>query len=618
MCGICGEFFLHPERRADAARVRAMEQAIAHRGPNDDGQCIDGPCGLGFRRLSIIDLEGGHQPIANEDESVWVTLNGEIYNHPELRRELEARGHRFRTRSDTEVIAHLYEEHGSGFVEHLRGMFGIALYDARRRRLVLARDRLGIKPVYWTEKNGCLIYGSEIKALLAHPDVTAAPNEAGLFQFLLLRHSLQPDTLFAGIHKLPAATVLEADAAGIRLREYWRLHSSAAPLHDAGEAGRRYASALGDAVDSHLLADVPLGLFLSGGLDSSVLAALVQQRVNRPVVCFTAGFEGVGDETAHAARVAAHVGAEHRRIAIPVPPPEALEELIWHLDEPLGDPACLPTWLLSREAAKEVRVVLTGEGSDETNAGYGKFLRYHLFHQRSQTMAAARLLWPLLRRLPPARARFEHYAPLWQAGSELDRLLANDQVDPGLPGSPLARLAPGLLRHHAAVKTRLQTELDACDGTNPVQRMLHFSRAVFMREDLLMKVDRMTMAHGLEARVPYLDHRLAEVCANFAPDLLLAGGRTKAVLRDLAGRLLPPEIAQRRQHGFLVPLAGWFQGDFAAYARGLLTPANVRRRGLLDPAEVAAQLSRYERGGEGARMIWNFILLELWFRRFMD
>lgn len=618
MCGICGEFFLDPQRRADAARVHAMQLAIAHRGPNDDGQSIVGPCGLGFRRLSIIDLEGGHQPIPNEDESVWVTLNGEIYNHPELRRELEARGHHFRTRSDTEVIAHLYEEHGADFVAHLRGMFGIALYDARRRKLILARDRLGIKPIYWTEKNGCLVYGSEIKALLAHPEVAAAPDEAGLFQFLLLRHSLQPDTLFAGIRKLPAATLLEADAGGIRLREYWCLRHPAALIQDATEAAAVYERSLGDAVDSHLLADVPLGLFLSGGLDSSVLAALVQQRVDRPVLCFTAGFEGAGDESAHAARVAAHVGAEHRRIAIPAPPPEVLEELVWHLDEPLGDPACLPTWLLSREAAREVRVVLTGEGSDETNAGYAKFLRYARFQSRPAAMGLAQLLWPLLRRLPPARARFEHYAPLWQAEGELGRLLANDQVDPGTPGSPLTRLAPRLSRHRPAVLTRLQAELDACDSSHPVQRLLHFSRAVFMREDLLMKVDRMTMAHGLEARVPYLDHRLAEVCAGFAPELLLAGGRTKAVLRGLASRLLPPDIVQRRQHGFLVPLAGWFQGNFAAYARGLLTPANVRRRGLLDPEEVAAQLARYERSGEGARMIWNFILLELWFRRFMD
>lgn len=618
MCGICGEFFLDPNRAADAARVGAMQKAIAHRGPNDEGQLISGPCGLGFRRLSIIDLEGGHQPIPNEDETVWVTLNGEIYNHPELRRDLEARGHRFRTRSDTEVIAHLYEEHGTDFVTHLRGMFGIALYDVRQNRLVLARDRLGIKPVYWTERSGRLIYGSEIKALLAHPDVAVAPHEAGIFQFLLLRHTVQPDTLFDGIHKLPAATVLEADAGGIRLREFWRLRHPPSLIHDATVAAASYEQALGDAVDSHLLADVPVGLFLSGGLDSSVLAALVQPRLDRPLVCFTAGFEGAGDETAHAARVAAHLGAEHRCIAIRPPPPEVLEDLVWHLDEPLGDPACLPTYLLSREAARQVRVVLTGEGSDETNAGYAMFLRYHLFHQRATVMQGARLLWPLLRRLPAASARLEHYRPLWQANSELNRLLSLGQTDPGTPDSSLTRLAPDLARHRPPLLCRLQAELDSCDSQDPVQRLLHFSRAVFMREDLLMKVDRMTMAHGLEARVPYLDHRLAEVCAGIAPELLLAGGRTKAVLRGLAERLLPAEIAQRRQHGFLVPLAGWFQGNFAAYARGLLGRETVHRRGLFDADEVASRLERYERTGEGARMIWNFILLELWFRRFMD
>jgi asparagine synthase (glutamine-hydrolysing) len=618
MCGICGEYFLDSGKQADAGRVALMQDVIRHRGPNDDGQYLGGPCGMGFRRLSIIDLEGGHQPIANEDETVWVTLNGEIYNHRELRRGLEERGHRFRTRSDTEVIVHLYEEHGSGFVDHLRGMFGIALYDVRRHRLVLARDRLGIKPVYWTERNGCLVYGSEIKSLLAHPHVSAAPHEAGIFQFLLLRHSLQPDTMFAGIHKLPAATVLEADRGGVRLHEYWRLRHPAEPVRSPAEAERRYGEALGDAVEAHLLADVPLGLFLSGGLDSSVLAALVQRRARRPIQCFTACFEGDGDESAHAARVAAHLGAAHHCLTIRPPSPEVLEEIVWHLDEPLGDPACLPTYLLSREAAREVRVVLTGEGSDETNGGYTTFLRYHLFHQRRVTMRLARLLWPLLRRMPPAAARFEHYAPLWQADGELERLQVIGQTDPGTPDSLLTRLAPGLRHHREPLMVRLQAELDACDSTDPVRRMLHFSRATFMREDLLMKVDRMTMAHGLEARVPYLDHLLVEVGASFAPEALFAGGRTKAVLRGLASRLLPPEITRRPQHGFLVPLGGWFRSDFAAYAKGLLTPATVRRRGLADPDAVAAALARFERTGEGARLIWNFILLELWFRRFLD
>jgi len=618
MCGICGEYFLNPERQADAARVRAMQHAIEHRGPNDDGQFISGACGLGFRRLSIIDLEGGHQPIPNEDETVWVTLNGEIYNYPELRRDLEARGHRFRTRSDTEVIVHLYEEHGADFCRHLRGMFGIALHDLRRGRFILARDRLGIKPIYYWQDAEKIVYGSEIKAVLAHPGVSAAPNEAGIFQFLLLRHSLQPDTLFAGIQKLPAASVLVADGGGARVQEYWRMRHPPALQRDPAQAAAEYEKALANAVDCHLLADVPLGMFLSGGLDSSVLAALVQQRSNRPVICFTAGFQGGNDESAHAATVARHIGAEHRLIPIQPPPPELLEQLVWHLDEPIGDPACLPTWLLSQEAAKEVRVVLTGEGSDETNAGYSKFLRHHLFHQKAAAMRLARLFWPALRRLPPLSGRFAHYQPLWSAPDELSRILANDQTDPCQPGSLLHDLSPRLAKHHAATLTRLQAELDACDSRDPTLRLLQYSRSVFMREDLLMKVDRMTMAHGLEARVPYLDHPLAELTAGFAPDVLMRGGQTKAVLRDLSAKLLPPEITRRRQHGFLVPLAGWFQGDFAAYAAGLLSPETIRKRGLLETGQVAGILDRYQQTGEGARMIWNLVLLELWFRRFMD
>lgn len=618
MCGICGEFYLQSHHAADAARLRAMQQAIEHRGPNDDGQFISGPCGLGFRRLSIIDLEGGHQPIPNEDQTLWVTLNGEIYNYPLLRRELEARGHVFRTHSDTEVIVHLYEEHGLDFCRHLRGMFGIAMFDVKQQKLVLARDRLGIKPIYYWQDAEKLVYGSEIKALLKHPGVHAAPDDAAIFQFLLLRHSLTPDTMFQGIRKLPPGSVLEADASGVRIQNYWAMRHDGPPVRHMDEAVHRYEDALADAVDCHLLADVPLGIFLSGGLDSSVLAALMQQRSSRPVVCFTACFDGDTDESAHAAVVARHIGAEHRLLPISPPPPELLEQIVWHLDEPIGDPACLPSYLLSQQAAREVRVVLAGEGSDETNAGYSKFLRHHLFHQKQPLMHAAKLLWPLLRRLPPTSARFDHYQPLWSAPDELGQFLANDQTDPCTPGSTLAGLAPRLLKHRPGILRRLQAVLDACDSRDPTLRLLQYSRATFMLEDLLMKVDRMTMAHGLEARVPYLDHPLAELTATFSPQVLLHDGQTKSVLRHLARTLLPAPIVARRQHGFLVPLGSWFQGDFAAYAADLLAPETTRKRGLLNPDEVARLFTAYRQTGHHARMIWNLVLLELWFRRFMD
>ena len=592
MCGICGEFLIGPGKQADAACLRLMQQAIVHRGPNDDGQYVNGPCGLGFRRLSIIDLEGGHQPIPNEDETVWVTLNGEIYNYPELRKDLEARGHQFRTHSDTEVIVHLYEEHGADFPSRLRGMFGIALYDVKQGKFMLVRDRLGIKPIYVWQDSERIVYGSEIKAVLAHPAVSAAPYLPAVHEFLVLRHSVTPDTMFAGIQKLPPATVLEVDVKGkVYARRYWQMRHLGPVIESMGEAVEEVGRALVNAVECHLLADVPLGMFLSGGLDSSVIAALVQQRSSRPVVCFTASFSGEQDESPHAAAVARHIGAEHRLLPIQPPPPELLEDLVWHLDEPIGDPACLPTYLLSREAAKEVRVVLTGEGSDETNAGYSKFLRYHLYHRHPMVMKVAQVL---------QLKRFSQYRPLHEANGELERLLALDGVKGKVP------------------KDKLQRVLDDCDSVDPTMRLLEYARGTFMLEDLLMKVDRMTMAHGLEARVPYLDHALAEVTARVHPRVLFEGKKSKAVLRQIAGKLLPDTIVQRRQHGFIVPLSGWFGGDFMGYVRGLLTPGNVKKRGVVSESEAASILAAYEEDGSQARMVWSLVLLELWFRRFMD
>ncbi|MBL9117181.1 MAG: asparagine synthase (glutamine-hydrolyzing) [Verrucomicrobiaceae bacterium] len=592
MCGICGEFLLGPGKQADAARLRAMQQTIVHRGPNDDGQLVHGPCGLGFRRLSIIDLEGGHQPISNEDATVWVTLNGEIYNYPELRKELEELGHQFQTHSDTEVIVHLYEEHGVDFPKRLRGMFGIALYDLKHNKFLLVRDRLGIKPIYVWQDSERIVYGSEIKALLAHPSVSSVPHLPGVNEFLVLRHSVTPDTMFAGIQKLPPASVLEVGTDGkVQTRTYWQMRHSAPPIRNMAEAVDAVERALVDAVECHLLADVPLGMFLSGGLDSSVIAALVQQRSSRPVVCFTASFKGEQDESPHAAAVARHLGAEHRLLPIEQPPPELLEELVWHLDEPIADPACLPTFLLSREAAKEVRVVLTGEGSDETNAGYSKFLRYHLYQRYPMAMKAAQWL---------GLKRFSQYRPLCDANDELERLLALDDVRGRVPTNKLKRV------------------LDNCDSQDPTMRMLEYARCTFMQEDLLMKVDRMTMAHGLEARVPFLDHSLAEVTARIHPSVLFEGKRTKAVLRAVAKKLLPDTIVQRRQHGFIVPLSGWFSGDFVSYVRGLLAPATIKKRGVVSAEDAAAILAAYEKDGSQARMVWSLVLLELWFRRFMD
>lgn len=615
MCGICGEYRRAGSAPVEVATLRAMQKAIRHRGPSDEGQWIGARCGLGFRRLSIIDLEGGHQPLANEDETVWVTLNGEIYNFQELRAELEEQGHQFRTRSDTEVIVHLYEQHGLAFCGLLRGMFGIALYDINRDRLVLARDRYGIKPVYYWSSPECLVYGSEIKALLRHPAVSATPNEEAIFQYLLLRHSLQPDTLFEQIQKLPAGAFLVAEGANMRIEPFWQPRAPDRLEADDSLAGKSYGRALEDAVTSHIVADVPVGMFLSGGLDSSVVAALAQRQSAQPLLCFTAGFRVGADETSHAAEVARWIGAEHHPIAIEAPEPEILEQLVWHLDEPVADPACLPTFLLAQAAARKVRVVLTGEGSDETNGGYAKFLRYHLFRKHRFLMSSAQALWPLLRRLPPTAARLGHYEPLWRAGDEAGAVLAGDGVT---ETDDLAQLCPGLERHRTAVLARLRAEWHGCAAVDAVQQRLEYARRVFMREDLLMKVDRMTMAHGLEARVPFLDNAAQEAAARISPEVLFRRGQTKAVLRQLATNLLPAAITQRPQHGFIVPLDRWFAGDFPAYVANLLGPGGLGRRGLVDADALAKVVAAFRQDGSQSRQIWSLSLLEIWYRHFID
>lgn len=619
MCGICGEYFFDPLRKASESRLLAMEATITHRGPNDEGHFVHGPCGLGFRRLSIIDLGGGHQPIANEDESIWVTLNGEIYNYPELREDLEKRGHRFHTRSDTEVIVHLYEEYGLDFCTHLRGMFGIALYDVPQNRFVLCRDRLGIKPVYYWQDSQQLIYGSEIKAVLAHPSVSAEPNESAIFEFLWMRSSLTPNTLFKNIHKLPAGAMMVATAKGAEVRRWWRLKIPQEPRSGTfDQTVSQYEKVLGDAVECHLLSDVPVGLFLSGGLDSSVLASMIQERTSTPVTCFTAGFAGSRDESHYAAKVAQHVGARHEVLRINPPAPELLEQMLWHLDEPVADPACMPTFLLSQAASQQVKVVLSGEGSDETNAGYTKFLRYHLFTSKPALFAAAKLLWPLLRRIQPLRAKFENYEPLWNAPPGLGQCLANEgcSLNPTTTGPE--SLAPGLAVHRASSISKMEAKLRECDSADPMQKLLWYVRASFMEEGLLMKMDRMTMAHGLEARVPFLDHELVEFNAGISPAMRLHQRRTKAVLRAIAERRLPAEIASRRQHGFLVPLDQWFDGSFASWVSSLLSPETLRRRQMYDVEVVTGLLRQYRDTGKNARVIWSLVLLELWFRKFVD
>lgn len=613
MCGIAGAFDRRG-RELNASDLARMTAQIVHRGPDDEGTFTTPTAGLAFRRLSIIDLSGGHQPIGNEDGRIQVIFNGEIYNYRELAAQLKAAGHVFTTKSDTEVIVHGYEEWGDRVIEHLRGMFGIAILDTRRNRLLVARDRLGIKPVYWTERDGLFLFASEIKSLLAHPAVNRRVNLQSAGEFLELRYSIGPETMFEGIHSLAPGNQMIVEPAGITESTYWHMPCQKPEITDIEEAEQMMEAALREAVSSHLVSDVPLGLFLSGGVDSTSVLAFMSELCSGPVKTFTANLgSNVTSDVASARDAAKHFGAEHNEILIEPTDASMLERLVWHLDQPIGDPAVLPTYLLSKAAREQVTVVLTGEGSDEINAGYRGYLGSARSAQMKTLLRILAPFRPVLRHLPGLGRRLENLMPAALARSSSNRWTTTNG-DP----STRALLTPAAQRSQAALEAKLDSFLTLCESADDLEREQFLDRRTWMSECTLMKADRMTMAASLEARVPFLDHPLAELGARISPRLRLHGGETKSVLRRILRKRFAP-VSGREQQGFVVPLSQWFQADeFNRFVSGLLTTENFARRGLVNPEAARQVTERYLATGEGTSLIWRLICLELWFRNFFD
>jgi len=620
MCGICGVIGL-----VDPSILRRMTQTLAHRGPDDDGFHLADGVALGVRRLSIIDLAGGHQPITNEDGTLTVVFNGEIYNHRELRARLESRGHHFLTHTDTEVLAHLYEEYGDASVHLLQGMFAYALWDAKRRRLLLVRDRLGIKPLYYTERRDSLVFASEAKALFQHPDVKAEVDFDALDLYLSLRYVPGPDTLFRGVKKLPPGHLLIRENGRSEIRRYWELVlGDFQPAVNLDEAVEEFGVLLRDTVRAHLISDVPVGVLLSGGLDSSAVTALVAGAAERPVTTFTVGFDllGAHNELAEARATACHLGTDHHELVLKPDAAELLPKLAWHLDEPVADPAALPTYLICRFARQSVPVVLTGEGGDELLAGYPRYVWF----ARARRMQRALPRWLRedvllpLGRLAPVGARY-HRA--------LDNLLAERDdaarhlhwvagLDPVL--------LPGLLSPdvRAAVRPGRAAELVApylCGGRSGavVQQLMALDVHTWLVDDVLHKMDRMSMAASVEARVPFLDHRLVEFVASLPLRVKLANLGTKTLLKRAMGPLLPAATIRRRKHAFQIPLDQWVWGPLAGFVRDVLLDPQARGRGWFDPKGVAALLAP-QRNGRPAdgQSVWTLLCLELWAREFLD
>lgn len=624
MCGICG--FFHYGNSAGAtwdgpALVAAMTGTIVHRGPDDDGFFVEGPVALGMRRLSIVDVSGGHQPIFNEDESLVIVYNGEIYNYLSLREELQARGHRFRTRSDTEVILHLYEEYGARAIERLDGIFAFCIYDRRREQLFLARDRVGVKPLYYVDLGGTIAFASEIKALLEIPGLAREVDEDALGLYLTLRYVPAPLTMFRDVRKLLPAHWLRANAAERRTERYWSPRYE--PKVDLGEreAVDRLAGLVRDSVRRQMQSDpeVRVGAFLSGGVDSSAIVGLMAEAAGPGVPTFSVGFRDGGrtNELDAARAFATRVGAEHHEVSLDTNDfMSYLPDAVWHQDEPVADAAAIPLHFLSECARDHVKVVLTGEGADELFAGYHRHLGEY----------AASALGPI-----PRLAR------LLGASRVLERLIRSKKARRGLGGlvidDPDRRLLWWLSAAPAAVKgallgispdaaeadvARLISErLAPSDARSNFDRLAQLDLEVWLPDDLLMKKDKMGMSASIEARVPFLDNAIIDFATRLPVGLRMRGLRGKRILREAMRPLLPAEILRRPKLGFVVPTDRWLKGTMRPFVHEMLLdhPATA---GYFARGSVPALLREFEAGAPHGQAVFSLLWFELWHRRFID
>ena len=618
MCGIAG--IASSDGSPDLGAVERMSATLVHRGPDDEGLFHRGPVALAARRLSIIDLAHGHQPIANEDGSVVVVQNGEIYNYRELKRELEGVGHRFATDCDTEVLVHLYEEHGEGFVERLRGMFAVALWDDRERRLLLARDRFGIKPLYYRYVGGTLSFASELKAMLAQPGFSREIDPQAMSAYLAFNSIPAPLTIFSEARKLPPGCLLSWRDGEVKQRRYAR--PSPVPVdqvrsESAGELADELREVLRDSIRAHLVADVPVGVLLSGGVDSGGLTALAAAESSDPVKTFSIGFEEAGfDELARARLVAERYRTDHHELVLRPDAVELLPKLIESFDEPFGDSSALPTYLVSELAAGEVKVALSGEGGDELFGGYYTYVA-NLLAPRVGRLAA--LASPLIERLPSRtdRVGFDYKAKRFSRAAAIP--------------DPLTRHLSWKEIYAAAGRRQLLGSRDPgwdpfdlyreryaeTAGAEPLARVQDVDLGIYMVDDLLVKTDRLSMAHSLELRVPFLDQRVAEFALALPTAQKVRGFAKKRLLRRALAPLLPREIVHGRKQGFSIPIAAWLRGPLEPFAREALSPAALERQGCLDPATVTALLDRHVAGREDlSRQLWGLIAFTLWFDRY--
>ena len=627
MCGIVG-IVRRDERAVDAALLARMCDSIRHRGPDEEGRYLEGSTGLAMRRLAIIDLKGGQQPIHNEDRTAWIVFNGEIYNYLELREKLEKLGHEFYTDCDTEAIIHAYEQYGADCAKHLRGMFAFAIWDERKRELLLARDRVGKKPLLYSIVNGQIIFASEFQALLLHPDISREIEPEAIHYYLSFMCVPAPLTAYKAIRKLePGHTLRYGRDGEVKIERYWQPDFSHKVKLSEEEAGEQAIEVLREAVRVRLMSEVPLGAFLSGGVDSSAVVALMAEQSAERVKTFSIGFEEQDfSELAHARRVAEHVGADHHEFIVRPDALEVLPTLVEHYGEPYADSSAIPTYYVSKETRKHVTVALNGDGGDECFAGYERYAAMRLAEKYHRLPAAVRGLFveKMMNLLPAPQAqrnRVNRLKRFVRAASlpKIERYLRWTSV---FDTPAKAELYSKDFLH--------ETEgLDAgrwvapwfakANGAGIVDASLLADTMTYLPNDLLVKVDIASMAVSLEARSPFLDHHVIEFAASLPEGLKLRGLTTKYLLKRVLRRLLPVENLNRRKQGFGVPIGHWFRGEMQPFLRETLCSERFTKRGLFKAEVVRRMIEEHVSGRRNyEHQLWTLLMLELWYRRFID
>ena len=624
MCGIAGVYHLRSSAPVKPDLIGRMCQSIQHRGPDDEGYYVKGSIGLGHRRLSIIDVGGGRQPISNEDGSVWVVFNGEIYNHHELRHTLVNKGHRFATTTDTEVIVHAYEEYGTDCLSHFRGMFALAIWDERKQALFMGRDRVGKKPLFYTiTPDGSLVFASELKAILKYPQVAVQLNLLALDQYLHLLYIPSPHTIYNGIYKLPAGHALLCTSSGTRIFQYWDLLYPQEPVHlTPGEWEEQFLELFQECVRLRLESEVPLGAFLSGGLDSSSVVALMSSLVTGPSITTSVGFEDeYFNELPYAKEVAEFFHTEHHECQIAPEIQDLLPQIVWHFDEPFADSSAIPTYYVSEIARRYVTVALSGDGGDEVFGGYGrhrqvlhgeKFRHFRPLLGR-QGAALIDALWPTgirgkryltnVLRTPGDMVASQHYDYLLTA--ELRDQLLSGEVRSTLKGQD------GREPFHSFYRS--------CTAQSNLDKALYVDIKTYLADDILVKVDRMSMAHGLEVRSPLLDHKLLEFMARVPPSYKIRGRSQKVLLREVMRKRLPEQVTTREKHGFGMPLGRWLKQDLREMVEDLLFDQTAKERGLFNHDMVQGLWFTHLSGTRNyMHLIYALLIFELWSRGSSD